>query len=101
MALLGHAVDNAAEVGDVAVHVQIVRLRFTTHGVQPADFVGIGADDAGILFQVGVATGEVALRNVQPLFAELEDGGIAIAHNGNFTNGLTLRRQIIATGAIQ
>ena len=45
-------------------------------------------------------TGEVALRNVQPLFAELEDGGIAIAHNGNFTNGLTLRRQIIATGAI-
>ncbi|MGH6762786.1 MAG: amidophosphoribosyltransferase [Phyllobacterium sp.] len=45
-------------------------------------------------------TGEVALRNVQPLFAELEVGGIAIAHNGNFTNGLTLRRQIIATGAI-
>ena len=45
-------------------------------------------------------TGEVALRNVQPLFAELEDGGIAIAHNGNFTNGLTLRKQIIATGAI-
>jgi len=45
-------------------------------------------------------TGEVALRNVQPLFAELESGGIAIAHNGNFTNGLTLRRQIIATGAI-
>ncbi len=45
-------------------------------------------------------TGEVALRNVQPLFAELEEGGIAIAHNGNFTNGLTLRRQIIATGGI-
>ncbi|MDQ1198117.1 amidophosphoribosyltransferase [Agrobacterium sp. SORGH_AS 787] len=45
-------------------------------------------------------TGEVAMRNVQPLFAELEEGGIAIAHNGNFTNGLTLRRQIIATGAI-
>ncbi|MFY8031316.1 MAG: amidophosphoribosyltransferase, partial [Devosia sp.] len=45
-------------------------------------------------------TGEVALRNVQPLFAELEEGGIAIAHNGNFTNGLTMRRQIIATGGI-
>src|SRR5690554_2744517 len=45
-------------------------------------------------------TDEVALRNVQPLFAELEDGGIAIAHNGNFTNGMTLRKQIIATGAI-
>lgn len=45
-------------------------------------------------------TGETALRNVQPLFAELEVGGIAIAHNGNFTNGLTLRRELIATGAI-
>ena len=45
-------------------------------------------------------TGEVALRNVQPLFAELEVGGIAVAHNGNFTNGLTLRRQLIASGAI-
>lgn len=45
-------------------------------------------------------TGETALRNVQPLFAELEVGGIAIAHNGNLTNGLTLRRQLIASGAI-
>jgi len=45
-------------------------------------------------------TGEVALRNVQPLFAELEVGGIAIAHNGNFTNSLTLRRQLIANGAL-
>ncbi|MCZ2203800.1 amidophosphoribosyltransferase [Bartonella sp. A05] len=45
-------------------------------------------------------TGEVALRNVQPLFAELKAGGIAIAHNGNLTNGLTLRRDLIASGAI-
>jgi amidophosphoribosyltransferase len=45
-------------------------------------------------------TGETILRNVQPLFAELEVGGIAIGHNGNFTNGLTLRRELIASGAI-
>ncbi len=45
-------------------------------------------------------TGETILRNVQPLFAELEVGGIAIGHNGNFTNGLTLRRDLIANGAI-
>jgi amidophosphoribosyltransferase len=45
-------------------------------------------------------TGETILRNVQPLFAELAVGGIAIAHNGNFTNGLTLRRELIADGAI-
>lgn len=45
-------------------------------------------------------TGGTLLRNVQPLFAELEGGGFAIAHNGNLTNGLTLRREIIAAGAI-
>jgi amidophosphoribosyltransferase len=45
-------------------------------------------------------TGETILRNVQPLFAELATGGLAIAHNGNLTNGLTLRRELIAQGAI-
>ena len=45
-------------------------------------------------------TGETVLRNVQPLFAELEGGGLAVAHNGNLTNGLTLRRGLIRDGAI-
>jgi amidophosphoribosyltransferase len=45
-------------------------------------------------------TGETILRNVQPLFAELATGGFAMAHNGNLTNGLTLRRQLISDGAI-
>jgi amidophosphoribosyltransferase len=45
-------------------------------------------------------TGETILRNVQPLFAELATGGLAVAHNGNLTNGLTLRRELIAEGAI-
>lgn len=45
-------------------------------------------------------TGETILRNVQPLFAELTGGGFAVCHNGNLTNGLTLRRQLIAEGAI-
>jgi amidophosphoribosyltransferase len=45
-------------------------------------------------------TGETILRNVQPLFAELDVGGLAIAHNGNLTNGLTLRRDLVRKGAI-
>lgn len=45
-------------------------------------------------------TGETVLRNVQPLFAELDSGGFAVAHNGNLTNGLALRRQLIQDGAI-
>src|SRR5206468_3956619 len=45
-------------------------------------------------------TGETILRNVQPLFAELDGGGFAIGHNGNLTNGLTLRRQLVHDGAM-
>src|SRR5436305_4752709 len=45
-------------------------------------------------------TGETILRNVQPLFCELDGGGFAVGHNGNLTNGLTLRRQLVRDGAI-
>jgi amidophosphoribosyltransferase len=45
-------------------------------------------------------TGELVLRNVQPLFAEFEFGGMAIAHNGNLTNARLLRQDLIRHGAI-
>ena len=45
-------------------------------------------------------TGETILRNVQPLFAELNAGGFAVGHNGNITNGLTLRRELVRDGAM-
>ena len=45
-------------------------------------------------------TGETALRNVQPLFAELASGGFAIAHNGNLSNAAKLRRELVRRGSI-
>ena len=45
-------------------------------------------------------TGGTILRNVQPLFADLSTGGFAICHNGNLTNALTIREQLIKDGAI-
>jgi amidophosphoribosyltransferase len=45
-------------------------------------------------------TGETIIRNVQPLFAELNTGGFAVGHNGNLTNALTLRRQLVRDGAM-
>lgn len=45
-------------------------------------------------------TGETALRNVQPLYAELASGGFAIAHNGNISNALHLRHELVQRGSI-
>ncbi len=45
-------------------------------------------------------TGGTSLRNIQPLFAELSSGGFAIAHNGNITNALHLRKQLVTRGSI-
>jgi amidophosphoribosyltransferase len=45
-------------------------------------------------------TGETVLRNVQPLFAEFEFGGFAVGHNGNLTNGHTLRKALIRRGCL-
>ncbi len=45
-------------------------------------------------------TGETALRNVQPLYAELQSGGFAVAHNGNISNAGKLRRELVRRGSI-
>ena len=45
-------------------------------------------------------TGGTTLRNVQPFFADTNAGGIAVAHNGNLTNAITLRKKLVQDGAI-
>ena len=45
-------------------------------------------------------TGETILRNVQPLFADLEFGGFALAHNGNLTNAATIHRDLVRRGSL-
>ena len=45
-------------------------------------------------------TGKTLLKNVQPLFADLIGGGIALAHNGNLTNGIELRNKLVKEGSI-
>ena len=45
-------------------------------------------------------TGETSLRNIQPFFADLYHGGLSIAHNGNLTNAITLRNELVKNGSI-
>ncbi|WP_019962051.1 amidophosphoribosyltransferase [Woodsholea maritima] len=45
-------------------------------------------------------SGAPTLRNVQPLYADVRGGGLAIAHNGNLTNARTLREHLVSQGTI-
>ncbi|MBO0711396.1 MAG: amidophosphoribosyltransferase [Acetobacteraceae bacterium] len=45
-------------------------------------------------------TGDTVLRNVQPLYADFEFGGFAVAHNGNLTNAHALRRELVRRGCL-
>ena len=45
-------------------------------------------------------TGEVSLRNIQPFFADLYGSGVSLAHNGNLTNAIELRNDLVREGAI-
>lgn len=73
--LVGDNFNSADVIGKLKGHVAIGHNRYST-------------------------TGEAALRNVQPLFGDFSFGGLAIAHNGNLTNALTLRKQLIDIGCL-
>ena len=45
-------------------------------------------------------SGETLFRNIQPLFAEFAFGGLAIAHNGNLTNAVSVRRRLVQRGCL-
>ena len=45
-------------------------------------------------------TGETVMRNIQPLYADLVSGGFSVAHNGNLTNALKLRKNLIEKGCL-
>jgi len=45
-------------------------------------------------------TGNNSIKNVQPFFADLHVGGISIAHNGNLTNAIHLRKELVKGGSI-
>ncbi len=53
-----------------------------------------------VRYSTSGSKGQTQIRDVQPLFAEFAMGGCAIAHNGNITNALALRAELIERGSI-
>lgn len=53
-----------------------------------------------VRYSTSGSKGQTAIRDVQPFFGEFAMGGAAIAHNGNITNAVALRRELIERGSI-
>jgi amidophosphoribosyltransferase len=53
-----------------------------------------------VRYSTSGSKGQTAIRDVQPFFGEFAMGGAALAHNGNITNAVSLRRELIERGAI-
>jgi amidophosphoribosyltransferase len=45
-------------------------------------------------------SGNNLIKNIQPFFADLHSGGISIAHNGNLSNAIHLRKELVKNGSI-
>ncbi|SLN12245.1 Amidophosphoribosyltransferase precursor [Roseovarius litorisediminis] len=53
-----------------------------------------------VRYSTAGAKGPAQIRDVQPFFGEFSMGGAAIAHNGNITNAVALRKELIERGSI-
>ncbi len=111
---------------DAAVHTSLGLHALQHRGQEAAGIISIDDDhfyqhhDAGHVADIFASEeimnklqGNIALGHVrystagqknkkcsQPIFAELECGGVAVAHNGNLTNAETLKKDLINSGAI-
>ena len=65
-----------------------------------AQTLGRLAGDSAIGHTRYSTQGDTVLRNVQPLYADLDQTGLAVAHNGNLTNAKTLRTDLVRRGCI-
>lgn len=82
---------------------QFFARRGLGHVAQVFSDAAIMAELAGAMASGHVrysTTGGQGLRNVQPLHADLARGGFSIAHNGNISNAMTLKRELVEKGAI-
>ncbi|WP_114964926.1 amidophosphoribosyltransferase [Alkalilacustris brevis] len=95
----GGIITHYPETGFHSAHrFGLVRDTFTKTSVMETlpGSIGIGH----VRYSTAGSKGATAIRDVQPFFGEFAMGGAAIAHNGNITNAVALRRELIERGSI-
>lgn len=99
---LQHRGQEAAGIASYdGVHFHTERhLGLVSDNFSDADTLGKLKGDAAIGHTRYSTQGETVLRNVQPLYADLDQTGVAISHNGNLTNAKTLRADLVRRGCI-
>lgn len=75
LGLVGDNFNSAEVIGKLKGHIAIGHNRYST-------------------------SGDTMLRNVQPLYGDFSFGGMGVAHNGNLTNAMTLRKELIGRGCL-
>ena len=76
------------------------QLGLVSENFSNADILDRLKGDAAIGHTRYSTQGDTVLRNVQPLYADLDRTGIAVAHNGNLTNAKSLRAELVRQGCI-
>ncbi len=87
----GHGFSSARRFGYVRDNFTDAETMATLPGP-----IGIGH----VRYSTAGSKGATQIRDVQPFFGEFSMGGAAIAHNGNITNALALRRELVERGSI-
>lgn len=103
-----HALQHRGQEGVGIASYDAVENRFNLerHMGQVGDVFGENGPTANLKGRAAIGhvrystTGGSLKRNVQPFFADVAGGGIAVAHNGNLTNAKALRQELQARGAI-
>ena len=76
----------------------LVRDNFTSPKMMEMLPGGVGIGH--VRYSTAGSKSQTAMRDVQPFFGEFAMGGAAIAHNGNITNAMSLRKELIERGSI-
>jgi amidophosphoribosyltransferase len=82
-----------------------IRMGLVAENFKKEHFPGINGNGEALKGHLAVGhtrystTGNSSIKNAQPLVLDIKYGKIALAHNGNLTNGLMLREQLKRRGA--